>query len=57
MTKNAIDQIYDRALEGKVPIDTELSDNLIEDAFNAEPLIGIIRHRLQTDGAREAYID
>ena len=38
-------------LDGMVPIDTEFSDNLIEDAFNAEPLIGIIRHRLQTDGA------
>ena len=37
--------------DGFVPIDTEFSDNIIEIAFNAEPLIGIIRHRLQTVGA------
>lgn len=38
-------------LDGMVPIDTEFPDKIIEEAFNAEPLIGIIRHRLETDGA------
>ena len=37
-------------LDGMLPIDTEFSDNIIEDTFNAVPLIGISRHRLLTDG-------